>query len=76
MEVAVATCICECRPSLGCRGDVGDVIVKDPRSGDERAIPCGRHTGAAPLLTDDTRGRVGTQLRGSTRNDKVRSQKT
>jgi hypothetical protein len=23
VEVAIATCICECQPSLGCRGDVG-----------------------------------------------------
>jgi hypothetical protein len=39
VEVAVATCIYECRPSLGCRGDVGDGTVKDPRSCGDRAIP-------------------------------------
>jgi hypothetical protein len=68
VEVAVATCICECQPSLGCRGDVGDGTVKDPGSCDERAIPCGRRTGVVPLLIDGARGRVGTQLRGLTRN--------
>jgi hypothetical protein len=52
VEVALATCICECRPSLGCRGDVGDGTVKDPGSCDERAIPCGRRTDVSPLLTD------------------------
>jgi hypothetical protein len=68
VEVAVATCICECRASLGCRGDVGDGTVKDPGSYDERAIPCGRRMGVAPLLTDAARDRDRTQLRGSTRN--------
>jgi hypothetical protein len=58
VEVAVATCICECRPSLGCRSDVGDGMVKDPGSCDERAIPYGRCTGAVPLLTDGARGWV------------------
>jgi hypothetical protein len=58
VEVAVATCIYECRPSLGCRSDVGDGTVKDPGSYDERAIPYGRCTGIVPLLTDGARGRV------------------
>jgi hypothetical protein len=66
--VAVATCICECQPSLGCRGDVGDGTVKDPGSCGERAIPCGRRAGVVPLLTGGARGPVGTWLRGSTRN--------
>jgi hypothetical protein len=61
MEVAVATCICECQPSLGCRSDIGDETVKDPGS-------CGQRTGVVPLLTDSARGRVRTQLRGSTWN--------
>jgi hypothetical protein len=60
VEVAVATCICECRLSLGCRGDVGDRTVKDPRSCGERAIPCGRRTGVVPLLTGGARGLIGT----------------
>jgi hypothetical protein len=60
VEVAVATCICECRPSLECRGDVGDGMVKDPRSYDERVIPCGRRTGVVPPLTNSARGLVGT----------------
>jgi hypothetical protein len=68
VEVVVATCICECQSSMGCRGDVGDGTVKDSGSYDERAIPCGRCTSAAPSLTDGARGRVGTQLRGSTWN--------
>jgi hypothetical protein len=59
VEVAVATCICECQPSLGCRGDVGDRTVKDPTSCG-RAIPCGRHTGVVPLLTGGARGLIGT----------------
>jgi hypothetical protein len=64
VEVAVATCICECRPSLGCRGDVGDGTVKDPRSLWRTCDPCGRCTGVVPLLTDGARGLVGTWLRG------------
>jgi hypothetical protein len=68
VEVAVATCICECRPSLGCRGDVGDGTAKDPVSYSGRAIPCCRRAGVVPLLTDGARGPVGTWLRGSTRN--------
>jgi hypothetical protein len=60
IEVAVATCICECQPSLGCRGDVGDGMVKDPRSCGERVIPYGRRAGVVPLLTDGAQGLVGT----------------
>jgi hypothetical protein len=60
VEVAVATCICECRPSLGCRGDIGDGTVKDPGSCGERAISCDRRAGVVPLLTGDARGLVGT----------------
>jgi hypothetical protein len=61
VEVAVATCICECQPSVGCRGDG---TVKDPGSCDERVIPCGQRTGVVPLLTDGARGLVRTWLRG------------
>jgi hypothetical protein len=68
VEVVVATCICECRPTLGCRGDVGDRTVKDPGSCGERAIPCGRRADVDPLLSGGARGLVGTWLRGSTRN--------
>jgi hypothetical protein len=39
VEVAVVTCLDECWPSLGCRGDVGDGTTKDPRSCGGRAIP-------------------------------------
>jgi hypothetical protein len=67
VEVAVATCICEGRSSLGCCGDVGDGTVKDLGSCGKRAIPCGRRAGAAPLLTGDARGLVGMWLRGSIR---------
>jgi hypothetical protein len=65
VEVAIATCICECRPSLGCRGDG---TVKDPVSCGGRAIPCCHRAGVVPLLTGGARGPVGTWLRGSMRN--------
>jgi hypothetical protein len=39
VEVAVAACSGNGRPSPGCRGDVDDGTVKGPRSCVERAIP-------------------------------------
>jgi hypothetical protein len=60
VEVAVATCICEYWPSLGCHGDVDDGTVKDSGSCGERAIPCGRRAGVIPLLTGGARGLVRT----------------
>jgi hypothetical protein len=45
IEVAVAMCPCKGRPSLGCRGDVVDGTVKDPRSCGGCAIPCCHRTG-------------------------------
>jgi hypothetical protein len=58
VEVAVATCVCECWSSLGCRDDVGDGTMKGPRSC-EHAIPCSRRADVVPLLTGGSRGRVG-----------------
>jgi hypothetical protein len=60
IDVAVVTCICECRSFLGCRGDVGDGTMKDPGSCGERAIPYDRRTGVVPLLTGGARGLAGT----------------
>jgi hypothetical protein len=60
VEVAVAACSGNGRPSLGCRGDVVDGTMNDPGSCVERAIPCSRRAGVIPLLTDGGRGRVGT----------------
>jgi hypothetical protein len=68
VEVAVTTCPGNGRPSPGYGDDIDDGTVKGPGSCDKRAIPCGRRTGVGPLLTGGGRGRVGTQLRGSTRN--------
>jgi hypothetical protein len=60
IEVAVAACSGDGRPSPGCRGDVDDGTVNDPGPCVERAIPCSRRAGAIPLLTGGDRGRVGT----------------
>jgi hypothetical protein len=60
IEVVVTTCPGNGQPSLGCCGDVGDGTVKDPRSCDERAIPCGRRADVIPWLTGGGRGRVRT----------------
>jgi hypothetical protein len=59
-DVAVATCPGACRSFLGRRGDVDDGTVKYPGCCRGRAIPCGRRTGVVPLLTDGSRGWVGT----------------
>jgi hypothetical protein len=68
VEVAVAACSRNGRPSPGCRGDVDDGTVNDPGPCVERAIPCSRRVGVIPLLTDGGRGQIETLLRGSTRN--------
>jgi hypothetical protein len=60
VEVAVATYPGSCRPSLGRRDDVDDGTVKHLGCCSGRAIPCDRRTGVVPLLTDGSRGRVGT----------------
>jgi hypothetical protein len=60
VEVAVATCPGNGRPSPGRRVGVHDGTVKGSGSCGERAIPYGRRAGVIPLLTDDGRGRVGT----------------
>jgi hypothetical protein len=60
VEVAVAACSGDGRPSPGCRGDVDDGTVNDPGPCIKRAIPCSRRAGVIPLLTGGSRGRVGT----------------
>jgi hypothetical protein len=60
VEVVVAACPGNGRPSLECRGDVDDWTVKGPRSCVERAIPGSRHAGVIPLLTGSGRGQVET----------------
>jgi hypothetical protein len=58
--VAVATCPGACRSFLGRRGDVDDGTVIHPGCCRGRAIPYGRRTGVVSLLTDGSRGWVGT----------------
>jgi hypothetical protein len=60
VEVAIATCPGEGRPSLGCRGDVDDGTVKSPRSCGGWVISYSRRAGVVPLLTGGARGLVGT----------------
>jgi hypothetical protein len=60
VEVAVATCPSNVRPSPGYRGDIDDGTVKGPGSCGEHAIPYGRCTGIVPLFTDGARGLVRT----------------
>jgi hypothetical protein len=60
VEVVVAACSGNGRPSPGCRGDVDDGTMNDPGSCVERVIPCSRHAGVIPLLTGGGRGRVRT----------------
>jgi hypothetical protein len=57
---AVATCPGACRPSLGRRSDVDDGTAGHPGCCRGRMIPYGRRAGIIPLLTDDSRGQVGT----------------
>jgi hypothetical protein len=59
VEVAVATCPGNGRPSPGCRGDVDDGTVKHPRCCGGRAIPCSHRASVVPLLTGSGRGQVG-----------------
>jgi hypothetical protein len=60
VEVAVATCPGNGRPSPGCCGDVDDGTMKGPGSYGERAIPCSRRMDVILLLTDSARGLVRT----------------
>jgi hypothetical protein len=60
IEVAVATCPGEGRPSLGCHDDVEDGMVKSPGSCGGRAIFYSRRVSVVPLLIGGARGLVGT----------------
>jgi hypothetical protein len=60
VEVVVATCPGNGRPSPGYRGDIDDRTVKGPGSCGEHTIPCSRHVSVVPLLTSSGRGWVRT----------------
>jgi hypothetical protein len=56
VEVVVATCPGNGRPSPGYHGDVDDGTVKGPRSCGERVVPYSRRASVVPLLTGSGRG--------------------
>jgi hypothetical protein len=57
IEVVVATCPGNGRPSPRCCGDVDDGTVKGPRACVERAISCSRRAGVIPVAVEAGSGR-------------------
>jgi hypothetical protein len=71
VEVVVATCSRNGRPSPGYRGDVGDGTVKDPGSYGGRVIPCSRCASIIPLF-DRRRSRPGWDVAEGVDKEQIR----